>query len=101
MSEELKHTPGPWAAFQSKPDVGTNYWRIRTASPESGLLDTIGGYCGEANARLIEAAPDLLEALRNIVSVACEYYDMDMGDNGSAALEAAYAAIAKAGGGEP
>lgn len=57
-----EYTPGPWLAFQANSENGTNYWRIRTAPPWSG--DTLRGYCGEANARLIAAAPDLLEALK-------------------------------------
>jgi hypothetical protein len=59
-----KHTPGPWAAWQNKSESGSNYWRIRTAPEKYGLQDNLGGYCGEANARLIAAAPDLLEALQ-------------------------------------
>lgn len=39
---------------------------------------------------------ELLAALKNIVDVGCEYYDMDMGENGSDALEKSYAAIEKA-----
>lgn len=42
------------------------------------------------------AAPDLLDALQNIVSVGREFYDMDCGENGAAAIEQAEAAIAKA-----
>lgn len=62
-----RHTPGPWLAYQANSEVGTNYWRIRTAPPGSG--DTLRGYCGEANARLIAAAPDLLEALLGMVEM--------------------------------
>lgn len=55
-----KHTPGPWTAFQRPKEEGTNYWRITFTDRSS---DSLVGYCGEANARLIAAAPELLEAL--------------------------------------
>ena len=49
-----KHTPGPWR-FSSHPHDG-NYMRIHCSSdPNEG--DNLRGYCGEANARLIAAAP--------------------------------------------
>jgi hypothetical protein len=54
------HTPGPWR-YKSCED--TNYMRIYCSNdPSEG--DNLRGYCGEANARLIAAAPELLEALR-------------------------------------
>ena len=56
-----QHTPGPWR-FSSHPYDG-NYMRIHCSSDPSGG-DSLRGYCGEANARLIAAAPDLLEALK-------------------------------------
>ena len=59
-----KHTPGPWT--QDK------YGNVKT--PSGGMLVTdgvaLGGYSTEetrANARLIAAAPELLEALKDIV----------------------------------
>ena len=60
------HTPGPWAVWQDKSESGSNYWRIRTAPEKYGLQDNLGGYCGEANARLIAAAPEMLAALQAI-----------------------------------
>jgi hypothetical protein len=67
---EHKHTPGPWTAIRrpDDPEVGREgEWIVlmgevvNGAWPEhdSTLLD---GPCGEANARLIAAAPDLLAA---------------------------------------
>jgi hypothetical protein len=38
----------------------------------------------------------LIEALRKMIDVGMEYYDMDMGQNGVAAIEQAQSAIAKA-----
>ena len=53
-----KHTPGPWRFTRHAHD--SNYMRI-TCSNDPGHGDNLRGYCGEANARLIAAAPDLLE----------------------------------------
>lgn len=59
-----KHTPGPWR-FSNHPHDG-NYMRIHCSSdPNEG--DNLRGYCGEANARLIAAAPELLEALTKLL----------------------------------
>ena len=59
---EVKHTPGPWRYESTS---GSNYARIfLSANEEDG--DNLRGYCGEANARLIAAAPELLEALQHI-----------------------------------
>lgn len=56
-----KHTPGPW---RYKPhSVDGNYMLI-FCSDDSSEGDNLRGYCGEANARLIAAAPDLLGALK-------------------------------------
>lgn len=58
-----KHTPGPW---RYKPDInGSNYMLVYCSSLASEG-DNLRGYCGEANARLIAAAPDLLEALEMV-----------------------------------
>jgi hypothetical protein len=92
-----KHTPGPWtlhptALHPAVRSVGT---------PDTGprRICTVGTMNGhpvdKANARLIAAAPELLEALQNII---------DSIDKGHAAIlcplaAAARAAIAKATGG--
>lgn len=83
-----KHTPGPW---RFKPhSVDSNYMLI-FCSPDQGEGDNLRGYCGEANARLIAAAPDLLEALQRLVM------DGDVRDSaGKGAINEALAAIAKA-----
>jgi hypothetical protein len=55
---------------------------------------------GEANARLIAAAPDLLNALMALVGEA-DLGEVDLGDDDRVKLEHARAAIAKATGGQP
>lgn len=54
-----QHSPGPWryeAGTQTIRSVPANYW-IATVDSADGMVNN------EANARLIAAAPDLLEAL--------------------------------------
>ena len=90
-----------WRAFQRPEEKGSNYWRIQM---EQGLLDSLHGYCGEERARLAAAAPDLLEALKDILS-GWRYIRQDpahlsiYGVGWDRAQEAAEAAIAKAEGG--
>ncbi len=58
-----KHTPGPWHTFAPDPDAG---W-LDIASPDGTVIVGNEGIrldeATEANASLIAAAPDLLEAL--------------------------------------
>lgn len=83
-----KHTPGPWQAQTfSSHELQTDFAMVAI-----GKRAHIIGYSEEdqANARLIAAAPDLLEALELMV---------DTYDNGgwpSSTLVIARAAIAKA-----
>ena len=92
-----KHTPGPW---RYKADGG-NYMLIFCSNDE-GWGDNLRGYCGEANARLIAAAPDLLEALTALLSYtrACEDMlnatTMTIKPNSSAQIRRARVAIDKA-----
>ena len=78
MSE--KYTPGPWYI-----DV------IHVMSRSGKFVATVPGYRGhEANASLIAAAPELLEALEELLG----WQTLAPAE----AVEAARAAIAKAGG---
>ena len=100
-----KHTPGPWAvrehwsddgAFEVYPTRGGapsyGQWSALAEVPEYGKEDSPEA---EANAHLIAAAPDLLEALQEIVNAA----DGDGWNQLDAGLKKARAAIAKATGG--
>lgn len=93
------HTPGPWT-FSRWDEHG--YTRFYIAQQEgapytpdysdvaSMVSETVSGErvaVQEANARLIAAAPELLEALRAVVSVA---------DRKTDEFDLAHAAIAKA-----
>ena len=65
MTNESKHTPGPWRYVRANPSPTTGEHLIAGAKP--GYLAEVRD-CGsgdvEANARLIAAAPDLRDALR-------------------------------------
>ncbi len=71
---ETKHTPGPWIAAQSDPAEGCDVWWITAcpaANQEKEIATVPGGYPHErheANASLIAAAPELLEALRELLT---------------------------------
>lgn len=85
-----KHTPGPWSIQRQNPSPTTGEWMVAGKSP--GYLAEVRD-CGsgpvEANARLIAAAPDLLEALEALITaVDASMYGM--------AIHNARAAIAKA-----
>lgn len=58
---ETKHTPGPWITDGGAPDV-------MTADKKYLIAETYADHCGfeeaQANARLIAAAPELLECAR-------------------------------------
>lgn len=79
-----KHTPGPWHA--------ANGCQIRSAKDQIAKAWMMRNGEGLANARLIAAAPELLEALAEIVSAA----DGAGWDQLDPSFSKARAAIAKA-----
>jgi hypothetical protein len=90
----MTHTPGPWTADRRGSHGVANYTVIGT--PENAHAEIARVYHGdrfangETNARLIAAAPDLLEALREIVANTTHWRV------GGKEMERARAAIAKA-----
>lgn len=111
-----KHTPGPWV-FHG-PGSGDKALPITGAHREyvgsDGLIcevyyddvTTEGAAEQEANARLIAAAPDVLEALQECAVTLQSITDsfngedmIDLGTDGVVALNRARAAIARATGG--
>ena len=75
-----KHTPGPWAQFRT-----VNGDRFITAEGDRGLIELATVYAeaeyqaklpDEANARLIAAAPEMLEALRAAQLELNEYFEL-------------------------
>lgn len=102
MSE--KHTPGEWTVLEWEVDRGGTDWNVWGPKGSNHVTDDNlrGDYGSEADARLIAAAPDLLEALRGAIG-ALEFsrdYHMDLNNEEQAfaqdKLDAAHAAIAKA-----
>ena len=66
MIDTPKHTPGPWV-WQHDLNSGPRWCSIMTKV--SGELRYIAdAYTGEADARLIASAPELLEALKRVRS---------------------------------
>ena len=88
-----QHTKGPWRVQRQNPSPTTGEWMISGAKP--GYLAEVRD-CGsgdvQANARLIAAAPDLLEALQRMLDAPSHGTHEAM----RRANEAARAAIAKA-----
>jgi hypothetical protein len=77
-----KHTPGPWGLDKDahRHDPGfyggeEGYHRINIP----GVTD-ITGFCGDANAHLIKAAPDLYEALEELLAMRSKCFIPNEGD---------------------
>lgn len=109
------HTPGPWVGMVNGKFDSDHDWCAEDTKAESSeyapiwaggkviaLVVNSGNFCGlkahpsiEANAALISAAPDLLEALKQL---ACSRYYQGS-DSHKRLVDLANAAIAKATGG--
>jgi hypothetical protein len=69
-----QHTPGPW---YSQPTAGhETHGQSAIASEATGKTVAIA-YDGEADARLLAAAPELLEALNNLAGGLVDYMNDD------------------------
>ena len=89
--EAMKHTPGPWCVDRQNQSPTTGEWMIAGSKP--GYLAEVRD-CGsgdvKANACLIAAAPDLLDALLMVLD------DPDALDGRPRTYEYVRSAIAKA-----
>ena len=122
----MKHTPEPWDETISKnwphgrPDLAQSSLNIHGGRPQDGhdgniiaiispvkyiteqdqanaerIVACVNACAGiEDPAEAIKAAQD---ALQELISVGCEFYDMDMGDNGALALQEARETLRKLG----
>lgn len=70
----MSHTPGPWATHKTEGNGGNIPDRLEIVGPEEGrkrsLIASIYGFKmpeGQANAQLIAAAPELYEALEDLI----------------------------------
>jgi hypothetical protein len=62
-----KHTPGPWKAIAAGPRevrLKRDHWEIGSETTRRGVAYAFGG--DDANAKLIAAAPELLEACKTL-----------------------------------
>lgn len=68
---EAKHTPGPWVAELSAnlPEESRRFasWPLIGTDGKPDFSNPVAAGINSYNARLIAAAPDLLEALRNLM----------------------------------
>ena len=102
MTNTAKHTPGPWATEYDINEHGSDCvivtkdynYRICDIYSRSNDGMTVPDDAASANARLIAAAPDLLEALKVCADLLADYDEAE-GEEGDAYREA-LAAIAKA-----
>ena len=103
LKTQAAHTPGPWEVYEQEDGSDS----IRTIKNEINqpryVVIPDQGICGkdvgqaEANARLIAAAPDLLEAVKRLIKDLEPAY---MPGSIPGSIEAGCAAIAKAEGGK-
>lgn len=106
-----KHLPGPW--FVSRDPRPGMEWNNHIASVENPHLEVCWMFhtsdkddneTGEANAALVAAAPELLEALQAFVTAAKSWHDFHHGSDTIACdwlcecIPAGEAALAKAAG---
>jgi hypothetical protein len=90
------HTPGPWRV------IGLGYAIYQVEKHTETASFSSFSEQSEANARLIAAAPDLLEALQGLLTDIVEYQTINnLGGENNHWQVIARAAIAKATGGQP
>ena len=90
-------TPGPWVIdLDWLPDEHPDWRCIIIESGDKHFRTRVSGHMGEANARLIAAAPDLLEALEWALMALRNAPDALGGINRQGVMGLASAAIAKA-----
>jgi hypothetical protein len=88
----MKYTTGPWTVA-----AGPTYCAIRTDARVIADMRLVGLHYNKADAHLICAAPDLLEALQDLFDADMEHVLMGDGkDDQIEAIAKARAAIAKA-----
>lgn len=87
-----RYTPGPWRMGEARANGEVLIYGYRQIV--ASAIDMHREYTAEANARLIAAAPELLEVLEEIVEM------LELGVDPWGALKDAHAAIAKARGEE-
>lgn len=104
-TETVKHTPGPWEIGESNLPTELHAAAINAVGPiPTRIAEVLSADLFPANARLIAAAPELLEACEALMLSTQHFIDWTAdapGDNAGvdaarAAFDAGEAAIAKA-----
>ena len=92
-----RHTPGPWMAQIAREETGFRMVRTYVLDGASGdpiaHVQANGMAEEEANARLIAAAPDLLDALRKAQSLLVELRAHELTDADDVEVMAAIEAV--------
>ena len=77
MNKKEAWTPGPWHVSGSGDSLSIDYRHTDESGTHSGSIATVDCHRGEmlhANARLISAAPELVEALRALEKIASRMF---------------------------
>lgn len=95
-----KHTPGPWRYWTQRRPEAEDTCTFRNLAGEE-ILRAVTVTLTEEDARLIAAAPELLEALQELVEVSTValsigMFGLSIPDGADGPLPKAIAAIAKA-----
>lgn len=101
MNTTTGHTPGPWGYDPNGPAIIATtvpMWGGDEGAPRLRVVDLTAAMGGNAtaDARLIAAAPDLLESLRLVLPLAERYLKSAPTHPDNAKLETARAALVKA-----
>jgi hypothetical protein len=96
MAKQTGYTPGPWHIGVKQAGINiydAHGWQVADASP---LGDDSNGEC-KANGRLIAAAPELVEALRELAAECetCDGFDPNLEGPEHDALKSARAILAR------
>lgn len=94
----MSHTPGPWEMLETGTFPETNHFHgIYSENHPTGRIALVEGFdVTAANARLIRAAPELLDALKDAAETARHYYMLFHDDTWKKRLDHLESAIAKA-----
>ena len=89
----MSHTPGPWKAYNQIGSRILKSWLVASDSPNQPcgicrLDESLTGEQAVANAKLIAAAPDMLEALEDMVNARAAGYDLPWGTVNAAIAKA-------------
>ena len=68
-----KHTPGPWEIINHPAETDGPYVQGPTGTNDAHIVARIYGPDAKANARLIAAAPELLEACEYVARIECPH----------------------------